>query len=86
MTAASFYLADWADLLGASSHRDLIVAPLPTPCSRSAAPIAAPPKHGVDVAFAVHEAPQLPSANAHSATLRHRISLNPHSPGAVRAV
>jgi hypothetical protein len=87
MTVASFYLSRTRPIcLARPSHRDVVAAPLRTPCYRSVEAIAAPPKHRVDVAFVVHEAPQLPRANAHPATLRHRGSLNPHSPGAVRAV
>ena len=87
MTAASFYLP----VLGRFAWRDQATGmSLPLRFRRPAAavPQLSPllRKHGLDVAFAVHEAPQLPGANAHSATLRHRVSLNPHSTGAVRAV
>ena len=87
MTAASFYLSRGPICLARSSHgTGVVVAPRRRPCYRSAAAIAAPPKHGLDAAFVVREArgpqaqPSIPSVQ------RHWDSLNPHSPGTVPAV
>jgi hypothetical protein len=87
MTAAGFYLRSTETIcFGATSHRDFVASPLCTPCCRSLEAIAAPPKRGIGAGFVAHR-PRLPRVpHIHSATLRHRGSLNPHSPGAVRAV
>ena len=87
MTAASFHLSRTGPIcLARSSRRDVVAAPLRRPYFRSAATIAVHQKHGVDAAFVSREArghqaqPSIPSV------LRHRGSLNPHSPGTVPAV
>jgi hypothetical protein len=85
MTAASFYLSR-----GPFAWRDqatgVVVAPRRRPCCRSAAAIAAPPKHGVDAAFVVREARSPQAQPSIPSVLRHWGSLNPHSPGTVPAV
>jgi hypothetical protein len=87
MTTASFFLSGTGPIcLARPSHRDVVAAPLRTPYRRSAAAIAASPKHDVDAAFVVHEARSHQAQTSIPSLLRHRGSLNPYNSGAVRAV
>lgn len=54
-----------------SSHGDVVASPPRRPRRRGAAPLANPPKHGVDAAFVVAEARTRQTRPSFPAVLRH---------------